>query len=162
MKNVNKKYIIFFFSITFLIVCFSSFYLKHQIRNPEVKDTIPLSVITQNTLKEIPIVPENKISKNATTSMITIKIGNRSVLLPTQTNASLYDILVAGQKTGQIHFTGKNYSSMGFFISSIENLHEGDGKYLIYYVNGIEASVGISSYLPKIDDVIEWKLSTSI
>ena len=162
MKNVNKKYIIFFLSVTFLIVCFSIVYLKYQIGNPEVKDSTPLFFSTQNISKEIPVVSEVKISQNATVDTITIKIGDHSVLLPVKTNTSLYDILLAGQKAGQIHFTGKNYSSMGFFISSIENLHEGDGKYLIYYVNGVEASVGISSYIPKINDVIEWKISTSI
>jgi len=29
---------------------------------------------------------------------------------------------------------------------------------LLYYINGKEASVGVSTYKPKNGDIIEWKL----
>ncbi|MCX6753193.1 MAG: DUF4430 domain-containing protein [Candidatus Nomurabacteria bacterium] len=167
MKNLNKKYIIILLIIALLALRFFIVYFKHQDKITEVQNIEIPKVIEKSTpeiLKQIPVT--KNIPKNETiplnTNIVTIKVGDTNINLPIQSNASLYDVLLAGQKSGQINFTGKNYSGMGFFISSIGNLKEGYGKYLIYYVNGTEASVGISSYVPKVGDIIEWKLSTSL
>jgi hypothetical protein len=71
---------------------------------------------------------------------------------------TLYDALVKIQSEKKMSFTGKTYSGLGFLVTSIGELQEGSGKYLIYYINGKEASVGVSSYVPKNGDVILWKL----
>ena len=151
MKNLNKKYIIVFLIIALLAVRFFIVYFTQPIET-----TVLPNAVHPTTLVDSP--KKVAIAQN----IITIKIADADIQLPIQKNASLYTILLAGKTAGQIHFTGKSYSGIGFFISSIGNLKEGDGKYLIYYVNGIEASVGISSYVPKAGDVIEWKLSTSL
>ncbi len=59
---------------------------------------------------------------------------------------------------GGVAFSGRMYPGLGFFVTSVGALHEGNGRHLIYSVNGKEASVGVSSYVPKQHDIIEWKL----
>lgn len=71
---------------------------------------------------------------------------------------TLYEILNSKENAGKINFKGKDYTGIGFFVTDIGELHSGDGKDLLYYVNGIEASSGISVYKPKVGDVVEWKL----
>lgn len=174
MKNFNKKYLIVSFVII-LVFCSFVFFNKNknveikentQIQNiPEYKKEIPIEKKSVNlkpvTQKSIaPKTSEIVVEKN--TDIITLKINNININLPIQQGQTFYDILISAQKNGQINFTGKDYSGMGFFISSIGDLHEGDGKYLVYSINGNEASVGISSYVPKLGDIVEWKLSTKI
>lgn len=73
-------------------------------------------------------------------------------------NTTLYDALVQAKNTGAITFFGKNYPGLGFFVTDIGTLHSGNGKNLIYYINGKEATVGVSSYRLKDGDIIKWKL----
>ena len=83
-----------------------------------------------------------------------------SIISPVEftSNTILYDALVREKNEGRINFSGKNYPGLGFFVTDIGSLHAGMGKNLIYYINGKEATVGVSSYTLKDGDVIEWKL----
>lgn len=174
MKNFNKKYLIVSFVI---ILVFCSFIFFNKNKNVEIKENAQIQSIPENK-KEIPI--ENKIVNVKTTTQknialktnevvvekntdtITLKINNTNINLPIQQGQTFYDVLISAQRNGKINFTGKEYTGMGFFISSIGDLNETDGRYLVYLINGTEASVGISSYFPKVGDVVEWKLSTKI
>ena len=71
---------------------------------------------------------------------------------------TLFAVLQKAKTQNIISFSGYEYPLLGFFVIEIGPLRSGNGKYLIYYINNKEASVGVSSYLPKNGDVIEWKL----
>lgn len=73
-------------------------------------------------------------------------------------NMSVYDAMNLLKKESKITFEGKNYPGLGFFVTKINSLESGDGKNLMYDINGVEASVGISTYEIKEGDIIEWKL----
>jgi hypothetical protein len=98
--------------------------------------------------------PENTIN----TQSFTLKIGEVNTQLSFASNTAFYDALVQARDIGQITFLGKNYPGLGFFVTDFETLHAGNGKYLLYYINGKEANVGVSSYILKDGDIIEWKL----
>ncbi len=113
-------------------------------------------LISESNLKKTEI-PTGPFSIKNTIS-ITVIVGDATLHLVSQAGSSLYEALVSGKNSSYIEFSGKNYSGLGFFMTDIETFHSGDGKYLFYYINGKEASVGVSSYLPKDGDIIEWKL----
>ena len=46
---------------------------------------------------------------------------------------------------------------MGSFVTGINNNKGSPGKYWIYYVNDKKASVGVSNYILKEGDIINWK-----
>jgi Domain of unknown function (DUF4430) len=71
---------------------------------------------------------------------------------------TVYDAMNVLKEEGKITFEGKNYPGLGFFVTKINSLESGDGKNLMYDINGVEASVGISTYEIKEGDIIEWKL----
>jgi hypothetical protein len=73
-------------------------------------------------------------------------------------NATVYDTMNSLMSEGKITFEGKNYLGLGFFVTQINSLQSGDGKNLMYYINGTEAPVGVSSYVVQEGDIIEWKL----
>lgn len=73
--------------------------------------------------------------------------------------SSVYDALYKLNLDNKIKVEFKNYSGLGYFVDSIngkgsDKLH---GKYWIYYINGVKAQTGISSYILKLNDVITWK-----
>jgi hypothetical protein len=47
---------------------------------------------------------------------------------------------------------------MGELVEEINGVNNGNGYYLIYYVNGAQAKVGAGNYITKNSDKIEWKL----
>ena len=87
---------------------------------------------------------------------VTVLAGETTIHL--QPNVIFYDALVRAKNAGNITFSGRTYTGLGFFVTDIGTLHSGNGKSLIYYINGKEASVGVSSYTLKDGDVIKWKL----
>ncbi len=102
---------------------------------------------------------EEKIKTPATNLSITVVAGETKVGIPYIENETFYSTLVSAQKSGLITFAGREYSGLGFFVSDIGDLHTMPGKNLLYYINGKEASVGVSTYIPKNGDVVEWRLN---
>jgi hypothetical protein len=49
-------------------------------------------------------------------------------------------------------------SQMGELVEEINGVNNGNGYYLLYYVNGVKAKVGARNYITKNGDKIEWKL----
>ena len=85
-------------------------------------------------------------------------LGNETIDLSFAPNTLFYNAMLEWRNTGSIYFDGKNYPGLGFFVTDIGPLHSGYGKNLLYYVNGKEATVGVSLYTLKDGDIIEWKL----
>lgn len=101
-----------------------------------------------------------EVYPSATTASLTATViaGEKTVILSVPAETTFYDALVASRDKGEIEFAGKNYPWLGFFVTDIGTLHAGGDLDLLYYINGKEASVGVSTYVLKDGDAIEWKL----
>ena len=143
IKKKQQKIIVIFLLI---VVMFFLFFFKMNENTPPKIINIQY-VDNSKTL----ITPRDTIS-------VTILAGDKKANAKVSPGASLYDALVLAQKNKDIVFIGKNYSGLGFFVTSVGTLSGGNGKYLFYSVNSKEASVGVSSYILKDGDIIEWKL----
>lgn len=86
-------------------------------------------------------------------------IGDADYAENVSAGASVYDLMLSLEEQGKISFKGKNFSGLGFFVEEINGLKNNSqpGYYWIYYVNGKSASVGISNYIIKSNDLIVWK-----
>lgn len=93
----------------------------------------------------------------AATKTFQLTGGDTTLSLPV-TGGSLFMILSAEKERGAITFAGKEYPALGFFVTELGTLREGNGKHLMYTINGTEASVGVSSYVPTTGDVVVWEL----
>ncbi len=78
-------------------------------------------------------------------------------------NSSVYSAMNVLERSEIIHFNGKEFSGLGFFVEEINGVKNDyqKGMYWIYYVNGKKANVGISSYIVSYGDVIEWKYESN-
>ena len=120
---------------------------------------------TENTKPaKAPIAPkieyrdEIKAAPLEKSGTVTVIFGSDTTKLPVTPGTIFYDTLVEARNEGSITFSGKNYPGLGFFVTDIGKLHSGNGQYLLYYINGKEATVGVSLYKLMDGDVIEWKL----
>ena len=165
-KHNKKLYIRIFILIVFFIIFVFFIYLKEKkvvVENIIQKLVIPSPLIksatkTQTSNLEKNPVPEKENLEIKNTEDIILLLGKEIVNLSFTPNMFFYDALIDWKSQGKIEFAGKNYPGLGFFVTDIGSLHAGNGKYLLYYVNGKEATVGVSSYRLKNGDIIEWKL----
>lgn len=89
---------------------------------------------------------------------VTMIIGDETFTFGYNEPMSLYELLVQARDDEKISFKGKNYPGLGFFVSEINNLKSGSEGYLMYDINGTEASVGVSTYIINNGDEIVWQL----
>jgi len=121
--------------------------MDNENNKPETQTTQPLTAKKQD-----------KVGIEEDTGSVTVLAGEQTVQLPITPSTTFYDTLVNAQNAGTLTFLGKNYPGLGFFVTDIGSLHMSNGKNLLYYVNGKQATVGVSAYTLKDGDVIEWKL----
>ena len=76
---------------------------------------------------------------------------------------NLFEVMTEMQDLQKLTFKSKDFSGLGSYIYSINNISEdrGKGLYWIYYVNGKKANVGVSNYVLKEDDQIKWQLESN-
>jgi len=75
-------------------------------------------------------------------------------------NSTVFEVMKKiEEETGNNNFTFiyKSVAGMGSFVTGINNNKGSPGKYWIYYVNDKKASVGVSNYILKEGDIINWK-----
>ncbi len=140
-QNLNL-YIRFFFALIFAAVAL--FFISNQttLFQPKIYP---------------PILYQGGV-RGGNSQSASISAGNIKLNLQFAPNTLFYDTLVQAKNAGKITFSGKNYPGLGFFVTDIGSLHSGNGKNLLYYINGKEAQVGVSSYTLNSGDTIEWKL----
>ncbi|MCC2630418.1 MAG: hypothetical protein K0S38_227 [Candidatus Paceibacter sp.] len=76
--------------------------------------------------------------------------------LPNQSSA--YDAMTKLASTTPFRFKAKYYAGMGYLIEEIEGIRGSDGAYWTLYINNATSTVGVSDYILKDNDTIEWKL----
>ncbi len=159
-KNTPQKYVFCFLAL--LLIAFSTW--KYSTLNKNVSKEVPPTAVEENAVQsssfEFKTIPQGAIPavKPAPQAAITLVVGAQEIRLKIIPGQSLYQTLSLPENKGMISFFGKEYPGLGFFITDIGPLHQGNGQYLFYYVNGLEATAGISSYIPKNGDVVVWKL----
>lgn len=158
MEKLSKKLYIVIFIAVFLAVIFvykadktEEVVNQNVLVTPIEKTANTKTAISSSKTKTQPITPTSE-----NTSSVSVSTGNITIHL--QPNIIFYDALVQAKSEGKIEFSGRNYPGLGFFVTDIGTLHGDNGKNLLYYINGKQASVGVSSYTLKDGDVIEWKL----
>jgi hypothetical protein len=148
-KNYKKK---LYIGISILIILiFSVFWIITFLGKNLITTTRPLSPERSNGEQASPLLHKEG-------AQATVSVGNTTIYLSFTPNTVFYDALLREKNAGKITFSGRNYPGLGFFVTDIGTLHSGDGKNLLYYINGKEATVGVSLYKLKDGDIIEWKL----
>lgn len=145
--NKNKK-IVITISTAFIIflILLKLFFL---ISVTEIKEISPPPNTTSKVseIKEIP----GKVIKT------TLEINGTKYESEVVGKISVYDFMNKLRNEGKINFIEKNYIGMGKLITQINGISSNGEKSWIYYVNGVEAQVGVSNYKISPGDIVSWK-----
>jgi hypothetical protein len=94
-----------------------------------------------------------------------VKTANTAIASPTQAQNERAVIAFDGEdgKTALEILKARarvrtSTGQLGELVEEINGVNNGNGYYLIYYINGVKAKVGAGSYITKNGDKIEWKL----
>ncbi len=173
-KPFPKSQQIFFLSLTVVLAVTSAVWV--YLSRPEIdvpfvpaQSEQALGLLTENVRGQvlgstprnavsIPVEPKIVEITEPEAQSFTLNVGDFSLALNQVKGGTLYDALTEARDNGKISLVTKNYPGLGFYVTDIGSLHEVSGKHLIYYVNGKEATVGVSLYVLKDGDTIEWKL----
>ncbi|PLX29017.1 hypothetical protein C0581_00285 [Candidatus Parcubacteria bacterium] len=92
-------------------------------------------------------------------------VEGKEYTLPFTENTSVHDMMMtlSAMSSQPFYFETTEFPGMGYFVNSINGKEQDvkKGIYWIYYVNNKTSTVGISNYIIKKGDVIEWKYETS-
>ncbi len=107
--------------------------------------------------------PETSTTTPANTILAVLYVNDQKLETEIKPNATVFELMSQLQAENKLIFNGKQFGGgLGFFVESINGVKNNDQKnyYWTYYVNGVEARVGISTYKIKSDDIISWKYET--
>jgi len=98
-------------------------------------------------------------AKPANLYSVTFYVNNEKFETFVLPQSTVYDLMVSLKNQGRISFSGENYSGLGFFVKEINGVKNNPktGEFWLYYINNQPAWVGVSGYVLKPGDVINWK-----
>lgn len=156
--KINKKYILV--SFVLILLGFSYWYFNFDLKNKK-------SLHTEEN-NELNISSENKIDNKVNTReldlnledinkiSVSLIVGENNYQTKVNEGSNVYFVMEQIKKENKdFDFKYKEYPSLGIFIEEINGVAD-SSLYWIYYVNGKEASVGVSNYIIKNGDIISW------
>ncbi len=165
LKN-KKNILIVSFPILIIIICFVYFLSYLQIKKEETQPTQETKTLSVMISPQIEAKPLSGASSSLNTEdekaeeKVNLIVFEKKYEVAIKENDSVYKVMENLQKNKENNFTFsyKEYPSLGIFIDKINNMEGGGGKYWLYYVNGEEATIGVSEYILKGGDIIKWEL----
>lgn len=143
------------------IICFYLFIPKNIIYNDiPYKDEVSEVRLEYEDPKDkasvTPVVKDIK-SDDVNSRVVYLKVLDKNYKVNVKDGASVLDVMKNAQKDG-FSFKGKDYEEMGYFVEEINGISNSPKGYWLYYVNEKQAEVGVSRYIIKEGDIINWRL----
>ena len=88
-------------------------------------------------------------------------IGEKTYDLQFHEGETLYQAMRRLEGEGALTIQGTNFSGIGFFIDGLNGVTNGSGKYWVYSINGVKATLGVEGYRPKSGETIVWMFEES-
>lgn len=159
----RTKYILITILIFLSAIVFSHAYFLYSLHSPVdtkiiATSTSPQSSPTKERRNSAPSPWKEKAGDEVLQIRAIIKVAGISYEANIQEGKNVYDLMttLANNNSG-FSFHAKEYTGLGYFVDEINGIKGTSGKYWIYYINNRQASIGISAYVVKNGDVIEWK-----
>ncbi len=88
-----------------------------------------------------------------------IYVGEKRYEISIPGKSTVYDLMSALEQKGKIDFKGSVSAGLGFFVDEINGQKNSpsNNEFWIYYINNKAAQVGVSNYILKPNDIINWK-----
>ena len=168
MKIKNSQIVLVittFLGVYILLAGYLSILKPSDIKIKE-EDKSELEKITEKVVKplseedrQIPKIAPKALSGEINSIFVSLGVLDKNYELKINEGSNVFDLMqqLQNEKKDEFSFKYKEYLDMGVFIYEINGIEGKSGEYWIYYVNGKEASVGVSTYILKEGDSILWK-----
>ena len=133
------------------------FIIPHKTLAPEIQQIR----VSQNNTPPPSLPLNNKGEEKEGGISTTLQINGVSYADNISEKISVYDFMSQLRREGKINFTEKNYIGIGEFIESINGVANSNSLVWIYYINGVQAQIGVSNYKITPGDVVSWKYEKS-
>lgn len=156
-----KKNIIVYLLILFISIIFIFYLTQEKILLKDSNHDKEIIVEVNNTkTEELKLEQKLKEKEEKEEEAVVLRIENKDYDVLLNSGDTVYDVMnnLKNDKEKNFSFKYKEYTSLGIFIDEIGELKNGNGKYLIYSINGKEAQVGVSKYKLQAGDIISWEL----
>jgi len=91
--------------------------------------------------------------------VVSIGVASSTYRVTVPKNTNIYVAMtILASSTTLFRFKATLYSELGYYIEEINGIKNDNGKYWTLYVNDSYSNVGVSRYILKPEDQIEWKL----
>lgn len=149
-KKINNK--ISVLALLFLLVVFFSIFILKEVSNIEYFIQ-PVTYVEESEVVNI----RNNIDDKKLENFVILDVLDQSYQIQIKEGDTVYNAMQSLDDINKsFSFGGKKYIGLGFFVNTINGIKGSSGLYWIYYVNGEEASVGVSKYILKSGDIITW------
>ena len=153
-KNQKKVFLVSLILILILIGVFC--FLNKSKVEPQIESkTLSQSVLQKENLSN----PTLNKEENTNNTEVTLNVLDKTYKINIKSEGTVYDAMnsIKNVKENNFSFIAKEYPGLGIFIDEISGVRGTPDKYWIYYVNSKEASIGVSNYVLKSGDIINWK-----
>lgn len=172
MKNIKNK-IIIIVSLLILIAFYVYPYVKKdkvvlapEVNNKENVISSPelekenIAIKNENISPSPQVEKKQEINKDVNEEIkASLIVDGKIYETNIEKDKSVYDLMnnVKSDVSKNFTFEGREFGGMGYFVDSINGVKGESGAYWIYYVNDKKAEIGVSQYVLKDKDVVEWK-----
>ena len=169
MKKNCIKFIVTVLLFILLIVSIFSYFNFYKNSQELYLKTNPHSIILDKVGFKTETKIQTKTNSQANSSVdskstnikVSLIVLDKTYSIEVLENSSVFDAMKTLEeenlKDSSFSFKYTEHLGLGAFISEINGVEGSPGKYWIYYINNIKASVGVSKYILQNSDIISWK-----
>src|SRR3989339_881945 len=175
MQKIKWQYHLIFLTILVTVSIFLFYYqekdnknIKQEINKVEILNTKEEPKIEEIKIKKLEEIvtttDEQKTEEQSLPFSTTIKIADKNYQINfEEENITLEELMNKLQRESNFTYHTIDYGSMGKFVDEINEIKNDNkqGKYWVYYLNGVSAKAGISIQKINSGDNIEWKYENS-
>lgn len=135
-----------------------NFVKKHKYHLIIFAGLVILAAVSANyAYREAPAVAQNGASAIA----VTLRLDESEKKIELPAGSTVFTLMETLQKNGQLSFRAKDFGgALGVFIEELNGVPNTRERNWIYYINNQPATVGVSNYTLRADDLISWKYET--
>jgi hypothetical protein len=152
-----KKKVIYIIILVIFFLLLASIFTGIETKKVQLGTPLSLFGNVKSPLLQKAIIPE-KVSEVTDGRQTNFIVGSVSYPVSTAVGGNIYEVMNTLSSTTAFRFTAKYYQGLGYFIEEINGIKNKDGYYWTLYVNEVYSTVGVSDYILKEGDQIEWKL----
>ncbi|OGI81503.1 hypothetical protein A3B93_00715 [Candidatus Nomurabacteria bacterium RIFCSPHIGHO2_02_FULL_42_24] len=103
------------------------------------------------------IILENFSAATGENLQISLKVGTQTYALGVEPGATVLQTMQKLSTESDFSFNGREFPGLGYFVEEINGVKGNADKFWAYYVNDVLAPTGVSQYVLKTGDIINFK-----